>query len=81
MMEGCCTSTSAVEVHNERNFSETVLYNKLDSTMVTIAIVTRPDSNAQIPFLGNKFGLPHLSYYIFHCPSPDMCFNETYIIE
>ena len=43
----------AVDVHNEWNFSETVLYNELDSTMVTIATVTRPDSNAQIPFASN----------------------------
>ena len=70
----------AVDVHNEWNFSETVLYNKLDSTMVIIAIATKLDSNAQIQFAGNRFGLPHFSYYIFHCPLPDMCFNETYII-
>ena len=46
----------AVDVHNEWNFSETVYvrnYIELDSTMVTIATVTRPDSNAQIPFASN----------------------------
>ena len=42
-----------IAVAFERNFIETVLYNKLDSTMVIIAMVTRPDSNAQIPFAGN----------------------------
>ena len=54
-MEGCgtCTIAVAFDVHNERNFSETVLYNILDSTMVTTAIVTRPDSNAQIAFVTN----------------------------
>ena len=49
--------------------------------MVTIAIVTRPDSNPQIPLAGKYFGLLNFSYYIFLCPSSDMCFNETHIIE